>query len=145
MLGERLGVSERRACRITGQHRSTQRHQPRRTDRDAALRTELRELSRAHPRWGYRKAWAALREQGWETNRKKIQRLWREEGLRVPRRKRKRQRIGSSTTPAAPRSSSSAPEPRDAPHHGTFAADGSSVQEAYAHTRAREAPAGRSP
>ena len=101
MLGERLGVSERRACRITGQHRSTQRHQPRRTDRDDALRSALRELSRAHPRWGYRKAWACLREDGWEANRKKIQRLWREEGLRVPRRKRKRQRLGSSTTPAA--------------------------------------------
>ena len=94
MLGERLGVSERRACRITGQHRSTQRHQPRRTDRDDALRAALRELSRAHPRWGYRKAWACLREEGWEANRKKIQRLWREEGLRVPRRKRKRQRLG---------------------------------------------------
>jgi len=101
MLGERLGVSERRACRITGQHRSTQRHQPRKTDRDDALRAELRSLSRAHPRWGYRKAWACLREAGWEANRKKIQRLWREEGLRVPRRKRKRQRVGASTSPAA--------------------------------------------
>ena len=88
-------MSERRACRITGQHRSTQRHLPRRLlERDDALRGELRALSRAHPRWGYRKAWASLREQGWETNRKKIQRLWREEGLRVPRRKRKRQRLG---------------------------------------------------
>jgi putative transposase len=101
MLGNRLGLSERRACRITGQHRSTQRHQPQRADRDAALRAELRELSRAHPRWGYRKAWAALPEAGWEANRKKIQRLWREEGLRVPRRRRKRYRLGSSTTPAA--------------------------------------------
>ena len=101
MLEDRLGLSERRACRIVGQHRSTQRHLPQRTDRDAALRAKLRELSRAHPRWGYRKAWAALREQGWESNRKKIQRLWREEGLRVPRRKRKRQRFGASTTPAA--------------------------------------------
>ncbi len=102
MLEARLELSERRACRITGQHRSTQRHRPRRpVDRDDALRGELRKLSRAHPRWGYRKAWASLRAQGWETNRKKIQRLWREEGLRVPRRKRKRQRVGSSTTPAA--------------------------------------------
>ncbi len=101
MLGERLGMSERRACRIAGQHRSTQRHQPGRRDRDDALRAELRSLSRAHPRWGYRKAWASLREQGREANRKKIQRLWREEGLRVPRRKRKRQRVGTSTSPAA--------------------------------------------
>lgn len=101
MLEQRLGLSERRACRIAGQHRSTQRHQPRTNDRDDGLRAELRTLSREHPRWGYRKAWAALREQGWEANRKKIQRLWREEGLRVPRRKRKRQRFGTSTTPAA--------------------------------------------
>ncbi len=101
MLQDRLAVSERRACRITGQHRSTQRHRPRRpVERDDALRQELRTLSRAHPRWGYRKAWAALREQGWEVNRKRIQRLWREEGLRVPRRKRKRQRVGVSTAAA---------------------------------------------
>jgi len=101
MLQDRLAVSERRACRITGQHRSTQRHQPRRGDRDDALRACLRELSREHPRWGYRRAWASLRGDGWEANRKKIQRLWREEGLRVPARRRKRQRLGTSTTPAA--------------------------------------------
>ena len=101
MLQERLSVSERRACRVTGQHRSTQRHRPRKTDRDDALRSELRSLSRCHPRWGYRRAWASLREEGWPANRKKIQRLWREEGLRVPQRKRKRQRLGTSTTPAA--------------------------------------------
>jgi len=98
MLHDRLAVSERRACQITGQHRSTQRHRPRGGDRDDALRAALRQLSRAHPRWGYRKAWASLREAGWEANRKKIQRLWREEGLRVPSRRRKRQRLGSSTT-----------------------------------------------
>jgi len=62
------------------------------------LRAELRALSRRHPRWGYRRAWASLREQGWATNRKKIQRLWREEGLRVPARRRKRYRLGTSTT-----------------------------------------------
>lgn len=101
MVQQRLGVSERRACRIAGQHRSTQRHEPRRRlDRDDALRAELRWLSREHSRWGYRKAWAALREQGVEVNRKKIQRLWREEGLRVPARRRKRQRLGISTASA---------------------------------------------
>jgi putative transposase len=101
MLEGRLGLSERRACRIAGQHRSTQRHRPRMADRDSALRAELRALSRAHPRWGYRKAWACLREQGWRANRKKIQRLWREEGLRVPARRRKHYRLGSSTMSAA--------------------------------------------
>jgi len=101
MLQERLRVSERRACRITGQHRSTQRREPRRGDRDEALRARLRELSREHPRWGYRRAWAFLREEGWRVNRKKIQRLWREEGLRVPAKRRKRRRLGTSTVPAA--------------------------------------------
>jgi len=51
MLQDRLCVSERRACRITGQHRSTQRREPRRGDREEALRARLRELSREHPRW----------------------------------------------------------------------------------------------
>jgi transposase InsO family protein len=100
MLIERLGLSERRACQITGQHRSTQRHQPRRgEDRDDGLRERLRKLSAEHPRWGYRKAWGVVREEGWAVNRKRIQRLWREEGLRVPQRKRKRYRLGESTVP----------------------------------------------
>jgi putative transposase len=98
---ERFGLSERRACQITGQHRSTQRHQPGDdADRDVALRERLRRLSAEHPRWGYRLAWGAVRAEGWAVNRKKIQRLWREEGLRVPQRKRKRQRLGESTVPA---------------------------------------------
>ena len=100
MLQGRLGVSERRACRVVGQHRSTQRHESRRVDRDDGLRGRLRTLSRQHPRWGYRRAWAFLREEGWSVNRKRIQRLWREEGLRVPARRRKRQRLGASTAPA---------------------------------------------
>jgi putative transposase len=101
MLIERLGLSERRACQITGQHRSTQRHRPRRSGvRDDALRDRLRKLSAEHPRWGYRMAWGVVRDEGWAVNRKKIQRLWREEGLRVPQRKRKRLRLGDSTVPA---------------------------------------------
>ena len=95
-----FGVSQRWACRLVGQQRSTQRHQPAEPDRDRALRAELRQLSRAHPRWGYRRAHAVLREQGWVVNRKAVQRLWREEGLRVPVRRRKRQRLGSSSCPA---------------------------------------------
>src|ERR1019366_6126006 len=52
------------------------------------------------PRWGYRRAHAMLVEDGWEGNRKRVQRLWREEGLRVPQRKRKRRRVGDSAVPA---------------------------------------------
>jgi putative transposase len=95
-----LGISQRLACQIVGQHRSTQRHQPGEPDRDPALGEQLRQLSRAHPRWGYRRAHAHLRQQGWCVNRKAIQRPWREEGLRVPARRRKRQRLGTSTCPA---------------------------------------------
>lgn len=100
MLQDRLGLSERRACQIAGQHRSTQRHQIRRGGGDEALRARLREFSQQRPRWGYRRAWAVLRDEGWVVNRKRIQRLWREEGLRVPERKRKRRRLGTSTVPA---------------------------------------------
>lgn len=100
MLQTRFALSERRACRITGQHRSTQRRVPVRGRDDDALRMELRVFSRGHPRWGYRKAWATLRQGGWTVNRKHVQRLWREEGLRVPVQRRKRQRLGDSTLPA---------------------------------------------
>jgi len=100
MLRDRLGVSERWACRVVGQPRSTQRHEPKRADDDAVLRAELRKFSVERPRWGYRRAHHWLRELGWEVNRKRVQRLWREEGLRVPQRKRKRRRLGESTVPA---------------------------------------------
>jgi putative transposase len=69
-------------------------------DRDRALREGLRRLSRTHPRWGYRRAHAKLRADGLAVNRKLVQRLWREEGLRVPARRHKRRRVGTSTTPA---------------------------------------------
>jgi putative transposase len=99
MLQDRLGVSERRACRIVGQHRSTQRHELVAACDDAALRAELRGISRDRPRWGYRRAHALLLADGWEINIKRTRRVWREEGLRVPRKRRKRQRLGVSTVP----------------------------------------------
>jgi putative transposase len=99
-LQQVFGVSQRWACQLVGQHRSTQRLRPVEPDRDRVLREALRRLSRAHPRWGYRRAHAQLLQQGWVVNRKAIQRLWREEGLRVPAHRRKRQRLGTSTTPA---------------------------------------------
>ena len=92
-------VSQRRACTVIGQHRSTQRHTPPSStadDPDKALRAWLRAYAKKHPRWGYRRAHADLRKQGWTVNRKKVQRLWREEGLRVAVRKR-RKRAGAST------------------------------------------------
>jgi transposase InsO family protein len=96
-----LGVSERFACRVTGQHRATQRHEPVAAtpdDPDASLRDWLRTYAKDHPRRGFRPAYHDARAQGWAVNHKKVQRLWREEGLRVPQRRR-RKRHGSSTAP----------------------------------------------
>jgi len=101
MLCERLGLSERRACEIAGQHRSTQRYEPEVASDDQALRERLRGISRVHPRWGYRRAHAQLLLEGYDHhNRKRTQRIWREEGLRVPSKARKRRRVGASTAAA---------------------------------------------
>jgi transposase InsO family protein len=88
MLGDRLGLSERRACRYVAQHRSTQRRAPIVAADDQALR----QIAGERPRWGYRRAHHELCGQGWAVNRKRTQRLWREEGLRVAPRARKRPR-----------------------------------------------------
>jgi transposase InsO family protein len=61
--------------------------------KDAALVQRMVALSRKYPRYGYRRAWALLRREGWEVNKKRIQRLWREAGLRVPTKERKRRRL----------------------------------------------------
>ena len=95
-LQERLEASERRACQVTSQARATQRYRGRRRDKDAALAAELRRISRERPRAGYRMATALLRRAGMAVNAKRVQRLWRQEGLKVPRRQRKRQRLGNS-------------------------------------------------
>ena len=92
MLLARFGVSERRACRTVGIHRSTQRLAPPPvTAEEAELRAWLRTFSTDRPRWGWRRAAKMARKAGWKVNNKRIRRLWRDEGLRVPqRRKNKR-------------------------------------------------------
>ncbi|MGD0834701.1 MAG: IS3 family transposase [Candidatus Dormibacteria bacterium] len=98
---ERFGVSERRACRALGQHRATQRREPRPVvGPEEQLRRRMRQLARAQPRYGHRRIWALLRREGWLVNRKRVQRIWREEGLRVPAQSPKRRRLGVSTVPA---------------------------------------------
>jgi putative transposase len=89
-------VAERRACKTLRQPRSTQRYRGRKHGKDAALVAELRRISAEHPRAGYRMATALLRRAGMSVNAKRVQRLWRQEGLRVPRKQRKRQRLGKS-------------------------------------------------
>jgi putative transposase len=98
VLRERFGVSQRRACTVVGQHRSTQRlDPPASTDEEAELRGWLREFSRRRPRWGWRRAAKQLRREGRRINNKRVQRLWREEGLKVPYRKRKKPHRGIGT------------------------------------------------
>lgn len=99
-----MGVSERFACRVTGQNRTTQRRPPAAAtpaDPDAGLRIWLRGWAKTHPRRGFRPAYHDARAEGWLVNHKKLQRLWREEGLRIPQRRR-RKRTGTSTVPIIP-------------------------------------------
>jgi putative transposase len=101
-LRDRFGVSERRACTAVGQHRSTQRLDPPvRSDDDAELRAWLRSFSRRRPRWGWRRAAKQLRREGRKINQKRVHRLWREEGLKVPYRKRKKPHRGVGTAVGA--------------------------------------------
>jgi putative transposase len=97
-LTEHFGVSERRACKVIGQHRSTQRLDPPIvSDDEQRLREFLIAFSRERPRWGWRRAAKAARRAGWAVNDKRIRRLWREEGLKVPYRKRKKRLTGIGT------------------------------------------------
>jgi len=90
LLQDEFGVSERRACKVVGQHRSTQRlTPPPPTDDEAWLRGWLRQFSRDRPRWGWRRAAKQLRRDGHSINNKRVKRLWRDEGLQVPQRPRK--------------------------------------------------------
>jgi putative transposase len=88
-----LGVPERRACRVLGQHRSTQRRPPSRPDDEAALIADLVALAGRYGRYGYRRVTALLREAGWAVNRKRVERIWRQEGLKVPAKQPKKGRL----------------------------------------------------
>ena len=95
MLRDRFGVSERRACTVVGIHRSTMRLTPPPiTAEEAELRAWLRRFSTDRPRWGWRRAAKMARRAGWQVNNKRIRRLWREEGLRVPQRRKKKRLTG---------------------------------------------------
>src|SRR5919106_4984959 len=83
-LLRRFPVSERRACRLLHQHRSTQRYEGLAPEYGLRLVARMNELAARHPRYGYRRIWALLRSEGFEINRKRIERLWRLEGHRVP-------------------------------------------------------------
>ncbi len=90
---DKLSVSERRACRVLGQHRTTQRHDPRGKEDEERLVGDMTELARQYGRYGYRRIAALLREAGWHINDKRVERLWRREGLKVPQKQPKKGRL----------------------------------------------------
>jgi putative transposase len=98
MLRDRFGVSQRRACKVVGLHRSTDRLvAPAPSDDDVELRGWLRAFAKRRPRWGWRRAAKDARREGRRVNDKRIRRLWREEGLRVPQKERKKRLTGIGT------------------------------------------------
>jgi len=90
---QRLGISERRACRVLKQARSTQRYTGRSSDEERLLTARIIELARKYGRYGYRRITALLQQEGWQVNHKRVERIWRHEGLKVPARQPKRGRL----------------------------------------------------
>jgi putative transposase len=88
-----LQVSERRTCRVLEQPRSTQRHQAWERSDEEPLRERIVALACQYGRYGYRRMTALLRNEGWRVNHKRVERLWRQEGLKVPKRQPKRRRL----------------------------------------------------
>lgn len=95
-LQEKFDASERRACEVVDQPRSTQRYAGQPQEDEPKLVARMLELVRERPRFGYRRITALLRGEGWAVNVKRIYRLWRREGLRVPKKTRKRRGKGTS-------------------------------------------------
>ena len=88
-----LGVPERRACRVLGQHRSTRRKPPSTPGDEAGLTAAIVALATRYGRSGYRRIAALPRDAGRAVNRERVERIWRREGLKVPARQPKRGRL----------------------------------------------------
>ena len=90
---QKLQVSERLACRVLGQHRSTQRKAPHGRADEEALTADIIALASQYGRYGYRRITALLRNAGWAVNVKRVERIWRREGLKVPQKQPKKARL----------------------------------------------------
>ena len=104
----KIMVSERRACRVVGQSRATERYVPQESADERALLARIVALASRFGRYGYRRITALLKGEGWRVNHKRVERLWRQEGLNVPQKQPKRLRLadGSIAVPCR------APQPR---------------------------------
>ena len=93
MLQGRFGVSERVACKVLGQPRSTHRYCPMRRDDEGALTEAIIDLASQYGRYGYRRVAALLQEAGWQVGKDRVSRIWRREGLKVPQKHKPRARL----------------------------------------------------
>ena len=92
-MKDELDVSERRACRVVGQHRSTQRRLPTPRSDQANLTQAVINLAEKFGRYGYRRITALLNREGWRVSVGRVYRIWRREGLKVPQKQPKRGRL----------------------------------------------------
>ena len=98
-IKQQMDVSERRACKVIGQSRMTQRYKAKQPDKDKALTTEIKKVAKKHKRYGYRMITTKLRQEGGNVNHKRVQRIWQKEGLQVAyRRKFKKAKGGSENS-----------------------------------------------
>ncbi len=88
-----LSVSERRACQALGQYRTTQRYLSHIGTEEEKLTGRIIELASQYGRYGYRRITAMLQQQSWQVNHKKVEKIWRKEGLKVPQKQPKRGRL----------------------------------------------------
>lgn len=91
-------VSERRACKVLGQSRTTQRYQSQRTAADKKLLQAMRRIADRRPRFGSPRTHRLLKALGWQVNHKRVERIWREENMQVPKKQHKRRRLASGSS-----------------------------------------------
>ena len=89
---QKLGVSQRRVCKVSGIYRSVLRYECK-EDNEAVLRADIIRLATQYERYGYRRIHALLQIEGWRVNHKRVERLWLEEGLKVPKKQPKKGRL----------------------------------------------------
>ena len=88
-----LRVSERRACEVLDLNRTTKRYKAKKLDDEDLLKEDIIRLASKYGRYGYRRITALLKAEGWRVNHKRVERIWRELGLRVPKKQKKRGRL----------------------------------------------------
>ena len=92
-VSESFHISQRRACRVLKQARSTQRRNLRTSCEEDRLVACIINLATKYGRYGYRRITALLKQEGWQVNHKRVERIWRREGLKVPKKQPKRKRL----------------------------------------------------